>query len=42
VIQHEIDHLNGVLFVDRVENKFALDQELVKKGFSPKAVKSIE
>jgi peptide deformylase len=41
VIQHEIDHLNGVLFVDRVENKFALDQELVKKGFSPKAVKSI-
>lgn len=40
-IQHEIDHLNGVLFVDRVENALLLDQELAKYGFSPKAVKSI-
>jgi len=40
-IQHEIDHLNGVLFVDRVENKLALTQELVKHGFSASAVKSI-
>ena len=41
-IQHEIDHLNGVLFVDRVENKLALDQELTSQGFSPKAVNSIK
>ncbi|MEG4347503.1 peptide deformylase [Microcoleus sp. A003_D6] len=40
-IQHEMDHLNGVLFVDRVENKLALNEELVKKKFSPKAVKSV-
>jgi peptide deformylase len=41
VIQHEIDHLNGVMFVDRVENRLALDQELSKKGFSPKSVKPL-
>lgn len=40
-IQHEIDHLNGVLFVDRVENKIALAQELAKYGFSASAVKSV-
>ncbi|AFZ31877.1 peptide deformylase [Gloeocapsa sp. PCC 7428] len=40
-IQHEIDHLNGVLFVDRVENKIALNAELSKHGFSAKAVKPI-
>jgi peptide deformylase len=40
-IQHEMDHLNGVLFVDRVENKLALTEELVKHKFSPKAVKSV-
>ena len=40
-IQHEMDHLNGVLFVDRVENKLALNEELVKHKFSPKAVKSV-
>lgn len=40
-IQHEIDHLNGVLFVDRVENKLALNQELSKRGFSAQAVKPI-
>ncbi|MGY2765883.1 peptide deformylase [Thermostichus sp. MS-CIW-26] len=33
VIQHEIDHLNGVLFVDHVENELVLDQELRKHGF---------
>jgi len=32
-IQHEIDHLNGVLFVDRVDNTLALTQELSKHGF---------
>jgi peptide deformylase len=41
VIQHEIDHLNGVLFVDRIDNALALNQELVKHGFSVQAVKSI-
>lgn len=41
VIQHEIDHLNGVMFVDRVDNRLALDQELTKKGFSPQAVKPL-
>lgn len=41
VIQHEMDHLNGVLFVDRVDNALALTQELQKNGFSPKDVKKI-
>ncbi len=40
-IQHEMDHLNGVMFVDRVENSIALTQELKKKGFSVEAVKPI-
>lgn len=38
-IQHEIDHLEGVLFVDRVDNALLRDQELAKHGFSTKAVK---
>lgn len=41
VIQHEMDHLNGVLFVDRVQNNFALTEELNKKGFSVSAVQPI-
>jgi peptide deformylase len=41
VIQHEIDHLNGVLFVDRVENSLVLTEELNKQGFSVQSVKSI-
>lgn len=40
-IQHEIDHLNGVLFVDRVENSLALTEELKKHGFSSQAVKPV-
>lgn len=40
-IQHEIDHLNGVMFVDRVENQIALNQELKKYGFNSSAVKSV-
>lgn len=40
-IQHEIDHLNGILFVDRVENKLALTQALAKHGFSASTVKPI-
>ncbi|NJK39336.1 MAG: peptide deformylase [Oscillatoriales cyanobacterium RM2_1_1] len=42
VIQHEIDHLNGVLFVDRVDNQLALNAELAKHKFSPKAVQRID
>ena len=41
VIQHEMDHLNGVMFVDRVENQIALNQELDKHGFSAQSVKHI-
>lgn len=41
VIQHEMDHLKGVLFVDRVQNALALTEELRKHGFSPHAVKSV-
>jgi peptide deformylase len=41
VIQHEIDHLNGVLFVDRVDNVLAMNQELVKRGFAVDAVKPV-
>ena len=42
VIQHEMDHLNGVLFVDRVQNGLALTEELNKQGFSVNAVKSVK
>ena len=38
-IQHEMDHLNGVMFVDRVENSLALTEELSKYGFSVSHVK---
>ncbi|MGG6293514.1 peptide deformylase [Leptolyngbya sp. AN02str] len=41
VIQHEMDHLNGVMFVDRVDNSLALNQELSKHGFSSQTVKPI-
>lgn len=42
VIQHEMDHLNGVMFVDRVQNGILLNQELKKHGFSAKSVKSMK
>jgi peptide deformylase len=41
VIQHEMDHLNGVMFVDRVDNSLALTAELQKHGFSANAVKPV-
>jgi peptide deformylase len=41
VIQHEMDHLNGVLFVDRVENQLALTDALSKEGFSVRAVQPV-
>ena len=37
-IQHEMDHLNGVLFVDRVTSKEDLNKELIKEGFREKDV----
>ncbi len=42
VIQHEMDHLNGVLFVDRVENPLQLNQELTKHGFSVHDVRPVD
>ena len=41
VIQHEMDHLSGVMFVDRADNALALTNELQKNGFSTKDVKSV-
>ncbi|MBP0008216.1 MULTISPECIES: peptide deformylase [unclassified Roseofilum] len=38
-IQHELDHLQGVMFVDRIENAIALNDELQKFGFSSQDVK---
>ena len=40
-IQHEMDHLNGILFVDRVTSKDDLNQELKKEGFHAKDVIAI-
>ena len=40
-ILHEMDHLQGVMFVDRVTNQLALTQELQKHGFSAKDVKAM-
>jgi NAD(P)H-dependent FMN reductase len=36
-----MDHLTGVMFVDRVTNQLALTQELQKYGFSAKDVKAM-
>jgi peptide deformylase len=41
VIQHEMDHLQGVMFVDRVENALALNEALKKEGFSTHTVRPI-
>jgi len=41
-IQHEIDHLKGVVFVDRVANNLVLAEALKKQGFSTKAVETIK
>jgi len=40
-IQHEMDHLNGVLFVDRVTDHDKLREGLGEKGFNPGDVQSI-
>ena len=41
-IQHEMDHLSGVLFVDRVTSKEDLSKELIKEGFLEKDVIPID
>ncbi|TGG82444.1 MAG: peptide deformylase [Aphanocapsa feldmannii 288cV] len=40
-IQHEMDHLKGVLFVDRVTDTEALSSELQEHGFPADAVHAI-
>ncbi len=40
-IQHEMDHLQGVLFVDHITDSLTLTEELKKKGFSIQAVQPI-
>jgi peptide deformylase len=40
-IQHEMDHLNGVLFVDRVTDELSLNAELHDHGFERSDVQSI-
>jgi hypothetical protein len=37
-IQHEMDHLNGVLFVDRVTDELSLNAELQEHGFASVAM----
>ncbi|MGB0563138.1 MAG: peptide deformylase [Spirulinaceae cyanobacterium] len=41
VIQHEMDHLEGVLFVDRVQNSLMLAEELKKNKFALSAVQPV-
>lgn len=40
-IQHEMDHLNGVLFVDRVTDELSLNEGLQQQGFERQHVLSI-
>jgi peptide deformylase len=40
-IQHEMDHLQGVLFVDRVTDTLALNEELRQHGFQGEHVQPI-
>ena len=40
-IQHEMDHLKGVLFVDRVTDSGGLNQELKDHGFQAADVRSL-
>ncbi|MFM7087199.1 MAG: peptide deformylase [Cyanobium sp.] len=40
-IQHELDHLNGVLFVDRVTDELSLNEGLRQQGFDRRHVQSI-
>jgi len=40
-IQHEFDHLNGVLFIDHVINRFDAEAELAKNNLPPLQVDKI-
>ena len=40
-IQHEVDHLKGILFVDRVSSTEDLKKELSKEGYNMKDVQLI-
>ena len=40
-IQHEVDHLRGVLFVDRVTSTEELKKELTKEGYKMKDVQPL-
>jgi peptide deformylase len=40
-IQHEMDHLQGVLFVDRVSDELSLNEELQEHGFRRHDVHSL-
>jgi len=40
-ILHELDHLNGVLFVDRVTDELSLNEGLKEKGFNRSDVHTI-
>lgn len=40
-IQHEFDHLNGVLFIDHVINRFEAEAELAKNNLPPLQVDKI-
>ncbi|MCA9880475.1 MAG: peptide deformylase, partial [Thermomicrobiales bacterium] len=43
VLQHEIDHLDGILFIDRVEDKSTIvevpDEEQAEGPLDPEAVR---
>lgn len=41
-IQHEIDHLDGELFIDKAANKLAADLEMTKHGFQDGDVSEIQ
>ncbi len=41
-IQHEVDHLKGILFVDRVTSKEDLKKELIKEGYKMKDVSPLD
>ena len=41
-IQHEVDHLRGILFVDRVTSQEDLKTELTKEGFNMKDVHPLD
>ena len=41
IFQHEMDHLSGVLFVDRVTDELSLNEGLQEKGFQRAEVHTI-